>query len=1262
MKAHRKAIILLLFCLLCAGQVSRAQEAWNDIRVFTRNKQAPHANIMPYANEDDIASLRYQQSPFYRSLNGTWKFHAYQSPDECPKGFYKLGFDLSNWGDIQVPGNIELQGYGVPVYLNIRNEFPSNPPYAPTDFNPTGYYVREFDLPDSWRGRRTLVKFGAVRSAMYLFVNGQPVGYSEDSKSPAEWDITKYLHSGRNQMAVKVIRFSDGSYLECQDMWRMSGITRDVCLYSVPWTYLADYRIDAAIDEKTGEGQLDVMVDFSGELRQRMNLEIVLRDAEGKTVLQIEKPYQVKNWFGFFDNKECPVGKVHPWTAETPYLYTLIIRLKNATGGIVESIGCKVGFRNVAILEKEHPFKDTIVRVKQLCVNGQPVTIRGVNRHEHSAKRGQYVTRDEMVDDIEMMKEMGINAVRTSHYPNDEYWYELCDEYGLYVWDEANVESHAQGYGDNSLAKSEDWIEPMLYRVNNMYKRDRNHPAVIAWSLGNECGNGVATERTYRYLKGKDPGRPITYERAVLDWNTDIVEVMYPTLDYLSKYCRRTAGGDNKAAAKGYDRPYIMAEYCHAMGNSMGGLSRYWDTIDRYPQLQGGFIWDWVDQSFPREDGKWYAVGGDLGSLPGIGNDDAFCANGIVTSDRKPHAHAAEVVRVYQPLKVRKSMTDGEEVFTLENRYDFLDTGFVCHYVLFSTLRNLIYQDTLHVDTLGVHRSTPLRIRLPQVEGLPGERFFLRFRCFHRVDLHYCVNEFETTLLDSPVDTVEAPVAPQRGFNWNYDKAQRVVTLHADGVFDIVIDANNGYITSYQYKGQELLKAPIRWNFWRVPTLNDRVDPYGARAWQGLDELQARLSDCRIIPPTDNPYSLPKISLDLILSNNDGRNMFLTETIEVDADGYMQLGYRLASAGSYRLLPRLGIQLGMDSNCSQVQWWGNALETYPDRQTASWTGLRTLSPDKACGELHVVPQESGNHTAHWVTFTLGDKRLSFCSATEKPLNFSVRQYDDSVMTRARRIKDLYPADHYVVNIDARQAGLGTATCGPGVDKRYTISADSVQRFRFSIIPSLAADSINLWRYCDGWFETPEELKSTSDIRIENHVKSVAAKAFGGEILQPDNQPASPYDAGFPQVLYDRMLGIAGSYQDGWAGFLGCDSLVLEVELDEAIDPESVRIGFCHNAPDWVLRPEQVSVQWSKNGKSYSSRRTLAPLSLPNDEQHDCRRIENQYQFTTKGFFKWREARKVRFMRITLRPQQKLPSWHPNAGSPAWLMIDEINVQ
>ena len=514
------------------------------MRTFCINKVSPHVNVIPYADEEDIADLRYFASPYYRSLNGTWKIKVVENPEACPRGFYEAGFDAEQWDDIDVPGNIELQldgegrPFGIPVYTNMHNELESNPPYAPTEYNPTGCYVRDFQLPESWRGRHVFVKFGAVKSAMYLYVNGHKVGYSEDSKTPAEWEITKYVHPGQNRLAAEVIRFSDGSYMECQDMWRMSGITRDVCLYSTPKVYVADYKVSARLDERKGNGLLGLEVELSSALTHPMLLEAELLDAEGERVWREVREMGFQEWLATFAEGEGTIAQVHPWTAETPYLYTLIIRLKNMSSATVETLGCKVGFRNVAIRDVVYRADDTLLTTQQLCVNGVPVTIKGVNRHEHSALRGHYVTRKEMEFDIMLMKHLNINAVRTSHYPDDEYWYELCDRYGLYVWDEANVESHAQGYGEQSLAKKEEWVEPVIYRVNNMYRRDRNYPCVIAWSLGNECGNGVVMERAYRYLKSQDDSRPVSYERAVLDWNTDIVGVMYPSVDYLSDYCR----------------------------------------------------------------------------------------------------------------------------------------------------------------------------------------------------------------------------------------------------------------------------------------------------------------------------------------------------------------------------------------------------------------------------------------------------------------------------------------------------------------------------------------------------------------------------------------------------------------------------------------------------------------------------------------------------------------------------------------------------
>ncbi len=1303
----RKSLFYTIALLICIFAVEAnnvcAQSEWNDVRVYSVNKVPPHTNIIPYADEEDIAYLKYYESPYYRSLNGTWKFKAVENPQLCPQNFFQNGYDVSGWDDIQVPGNIELQGFGIPVYTNMNNEFPSDPPNVPEDFNPTGCYVHDFQVPESWRSRRIFIKFGAVRSAMYLYVNGEKVGYSEDSKTPAEWDITKYVHPGQNRLAVEVIRFSDGSYLECQDMWRMSGITRDVCLYSTPRTYVKDYKLVASIDERSGKGKMELTIDLSGPLTNRTNVEIELQDAEGNKVMQCQKTLESKVWYVLFTENELTLPQVHPWTAETPYLYTLIMRLRGTGAVLTETLGCKVGFRNVAIREVEYRTEDTVMSTQQLCVNGTPITIKGVNRHEHSPYTGQYVTRAEMEYDIMLMKHMNINAVRTSHYPNDEYWYELCDRYGLYVWDEANIESHAQGYGEGSLAKKAEWCNPMQYRVNNMLHRDRNYASVIAWSLGNECGNGIATERTYRFLKRNDSTRPVTYERAENDWNTDIVEVMYPSVDYLSDYCRewRRVGDsfertDRKSTPVPAEedlqdnrrRPYIMAEYCHAMGNSMGGLKDYWDTINKYPQLQGGFVWDWVDQSFVQkrmtvdtatDDTStltWYAVGGDLGSLPGLKDDDAFCANGVVSSLRTPHAHATELQKVYQNLNVTQHVSaTGEEYYVLHNNFNFRDANdFICQYKVFSTLRDSIYSDAIYPQ-LAAGESCRLQFDLPELTPLPGERFFIRFNFRgdnYEVDDPYdpdmmwilsenSYDEFEMKGIEAPTDSIEMPELDDHEFFCGHNKRLNQVAMGREDVFSVLIDANNGYITSYKYKGTELLRRPIRWNFWRPPTLNDRVDPYGARAWEGLDHMQAELISCNVTN-VGEPDRMGEADLLMELTSAEGSTMTLREIVEVDAEGRMQMSFMLQPRGNFRTLPRLGIELGIDSTCSEVQWWGNFYETYPDRCQSQWKGFNKARPEEVCGEMHVVPQESGNRTAYWTSFALGDRKLSFCTAEEKQINFGMRQYDDSTVASAHRIKDLNKADHYIVNIDARQAGLGTATCGPGVRERYKISGDSVQRFRLVAVPSMASDSVNLWKYCGYYFDTPPELRQSVPDKQLNMVKTVSVKTYG-DTLEPANRPSEQYDNGFPDVLHDGRLGIAGNYDESWIGFYGRDSVDITIELNEPADLDQVSIGLCHSANDWVLQPERVEVQWSRNGTKYSEWQPMTAIRPIANEQKESRRLLMKRNYEkASGIFHPAEAGDVRYVRIRLHCKPSLPQWHNYKGYPAWLMIDEITVK
>lgn len=1109
-----KRITFLL--LLMAVAVGGRCQYWNSLDTYRLNKIQAHDRIIPDSNPGYAHGHQWRMS-----LNGTWRFAYFDNPS-------KATLNPSRWDTIKVPGNVELQGFGVPVYVNMKNEFPSNPPFAPTDYNPTYVYARSFDLPEHWQGRRTIIKFGAVKSALYLYVNGREVGYSEDSKTPAEWDITKYLRAGQNDLKVKVLRWCDGSYLECQDMWRMSGITRDVELYSVPRTYITDIKIIADVDTNDWTtGILDVMVDLNREVNSGSV-------AVCNSYDNVCHTYRFSNndWFASVQKR---YENIEPWTDSTPRLYELTVYLYDASGNELEKITKKIGFRHLDI------------RNGQLRLNGKPMEIRGVNRHEHSMYGGHYITPDEMRQDIRLMKEMGINAVRTSHYPNDELWYDLCDSAGIYVWDEANVESHAQGYGENSLAKKEEWFLPILDRINNMYKRDRNHPCVIAWSLGNECGNGYCFKEAYRFLKEKDNTRPVVYERAELDRNTDIVSIMYPSVEFLSEYARNPK---NK-------RPYIIAEYCHAMGNSMGGLKDYWDTIDKYPNLQGGFIWDWVDQAFVMEGKRlkvkgetsddshlspltshlWWAAGGDLGSLPGLKDDDAFCANGILAADRTPHPHAAEVEAVY---------TRGRNCVpaSSDRKYEVWQTGSAEHY--------------------------------------------------------------------------------------SFERDKHSITLRGK-TFSVTVSTDDGSITSYRVDGRELLARPLRWNFWRPPTENDLADPMGARAWQGLDQLKARMLSVTT--------GEAEVKMNLLLSTPDGATLRMKQILEADEYGRLQLSYLVSPDGKFRTLPKLGIQFGLDTAFTSCSFYGNIFETYPDRRTAQRVSRWYKSMEELVLPQYVVPQEQGNREAEWVHFKgegLGLKVIA--PDTPAPLNFSVRRYNDTAMTAARRWKDLKPDPYYTVSIDHRVAGLGTATCGPGVAERYTLSGDSVYCYRFDIMPG---QSDRIYH-----FSSHDEMHQTFTTTFPSNQLKVRR-------VEASRMPDEQYSEGFPQLLTDSRRGVAGFWRQGWAGWSAPDTVELTLTLEHFSTLDEIAVGTSHSPADWVVKPLDIQASWSSDGKKWSPWQSLDLPNPPTDLYSDSRRLRYMLQPC--------KAKAVTYIRLRFLCRPTLPIWHPNAAQNAWLMVDEIEL-
>lgn len=1124
----------LLAFLLLAAFAAQGQPYWNNLEMYRLNKVQPHDRIIPDGDRWRLC------------LNGTWRFAYFENPSRAT-------LSPSRWDSIRVPGNMELQGFGVPVYVNMRNEFPSNPPYVPTDYNPTGVYARTFTLPAAWRGRRTIIKFGAVKSAMYLYINGREVGYSQDSKTPAEWDITRYLRDGQNDLKVKVVRWCDGSYLECQDMWRMSGITRDVELYSVPSTYITDIKIVADLDTNDWTtGRLDVMVDLNREVHGgSVTFDLLTPDGFSLDGTGHGVRLNKGDWFAMHQSTHAGI---QPWTDSTPTLYNLVVTLRDASGRETERITKRIGFRHIDI------------RDGQLRLNGRPMEIRGVNRHEHSMYGGHYVTPDEMRRDIALMKQLGINAVRTSHYPNDELWYDLCDSAGIYLWDEANVESHAQGYGEHSLAKKKEWLNPILDRIFNMYKRDRNHPSVIAWSLGNECGNGYCFEEAYRFLKGKDNTRPVVYERAELDRNTDIVCIMYPSVQFLSEYAHNPK---NK-------RPYIMAEYCHAMGNSMGGLQDYWDTIDRYPQLQGGFIWDWKDQAFgltptpPQEGGaqhhtrvssplslgegqgvRLWAAGGDLGSLPGIQHDDNFCANGILAADGTPHPHAAEVEAVY---------THGRS--------------------------NAILAPT----------PTPIATR---ADG------------YKRLLMLGGVRKKGTSR--EPID----------------------ISVYGHR-FHLTVSATDGSITSYRYDDHELLAAPLRPNFWRPPTDNDLVDPAGSRAWQGLDRLGTEVVSTSTALHGD---TLAELQLLLRLTTPDGSTLRVKELVEVSYTGAVQLSYMVVPGGHFRSLPKLGIQLGLDTAYTACSFYGNIHETYPDRRAAQRVALWYKSLDLLAAPQYVVPQEQGNREARWVLFRSDSLPALLAAAPDGWLNFSLRRWSDSTLTAARRWWQVGPADpFYTLSLDHRTAPLGTATCGPGAAERHLLSGDSTYRYRFLLVPANAPTGVSFRRHPDIFDAAPP---ADADRRL----------AVG--TVDCNRRPATIYSDGFPQALADGRRAVPGDWHHGWAGFEAPDTVEFTLTLDHFATLGQISAGASHSPADWVVRPLAVEASWSIDGSRWSPWQEMQLLNPPADLYNDSRRL----RYTLSP----RRARAVRYVKVRFLCQQRLPVWHPYAGQKAWLMVDELEL-
>lgn len=1017
-----KNILLSLFLLCFCSVAAVAQTAlpeWQSQYAIGKNKLAPHAYVWPYATPDAARDGLYNQSPWYMSLNGPWKFHWTKNPDNRPKDFYKSEYYTGGWADINVPGNWERQGYGTAIYVNETYEFDDplfnfkkNPPLVPHEENEVGSYRRTFTVPADWADRRIVICCEGVISFYYIWVNGHLLGYNQGSKTPAEWDITDYVQSGENTVALEVYRWSAGAYLECQDMWRLSGIERDVYLYSTPRQFIADYKVTSSLDKDYKDGIFGLEATVEGPAEGISTLHYSLKDASGRTVLQGGQPIKSRGLSNFIAFDEQTLPAVQPWSAEHPNLYNLVLELKNAAGQVTHLTGCNIGFRTSEI-------KDG-----RFCINGTPVIVKGANRHEHS-QLGRTVSRELMEQDIRLMKQHNLNTVRNSHYPTDAYWYQLCDRYGLYVIDEANIESHGMGYGAASLAKDSTWLPAHMDRTQRMYERSKNHPSIVIWSLGNEAGNGINFERTYDYMKSIEHTRPIQYERAEQNYNTDIYCRMYRSVEELLAYARQ-------AEPKVY-RPFIMTEYLHAMGNSGGGLKEYMHVFETEPIVQGGCIWDWVDQSF-REvdaDGRWYwTYGGDYGprNVPSFGN---FCCNGLVNAVREPHPHLLEVKKAYQYIKT--SLTDSKNLtLSIKNWYDFTNlNAYTLHWQVVGDDGKVIAEGTRSVDA-APHATVEVKLGAVRLPASIREAY---------------LNLSWTPVKAATFINTDYEVAYDQ-FVLSGNKNYRAPEAKLSGTVQIDIDPETGALRSYIYKEKEMLISPITLSLYRPATDNDNRERIGGgKVWrkEGLDRLTQRALSVK----TSSRGGRAEVELLNVRNEKVGTASFI---YTLKKDGTLDVDTRFVpDTAVINSLARIGLAFEMPAAYNQVAYLGRGEhETYIDRNQSGRIGIYHTDVERMF-HYYVRPQATGNRTdVRWAQ--LADEAgegLAFRS--DAPFQFSVIPFTDENLDAATHINQLRREGIVTVHLDAAQAGVGTATCGPGVLPQYRVPVQDTA-FRFTIRP------------------------------------------------------------------------------------------------------------------------------------------------------------------------------------------------------------------
>ena len=1096
----RKALTGIAFC--CVAATAWAQETlpyWKDIQTVGVNREPARTAFMTYENRDQALTLDKASSPYYQLLNGTWNFYYVDAYKDLPANIEQPGANI-NWTDIKVPGNWEMQGHGVAIYTNHGYEWkPRNPkpPQLP-EATPVGVYQRDFEIPANWDGRDIYLSIDGAKSGVYVYVNGKEVGYSEDAKSTAEFKLNKYLKAGKNSLVLKIFRWSTGAYLECQDFWRISGIERDVFLFSQPKTHIRDFQVVSTLDDTYKNGIFKLGTTITGPNNRNLSLSYELLDAQGNVVAQDTRNSNELN-IGF----ETEIPNVKTWTSEHPNLYKLLITLKEGDK-VTEVIPYRVGFRRFEIKEIDEKGENGKPYVC-FFVNGQPIKLKGVNIHEHNPETGHYVTEELMRKDFELMKQHNLNTVRLCHYPQSNKFYDLCDEFGIYVYDEANIESHGMYYNlskGGTLGNNPEWLKPHMDRTINMYERNKNHPSIAIWSLGNEAGNGYNFYQTYLYLKNKETGimgmnRPVNYERALWEWNTDMYVPQYPDAAWLESIGR-----------KGSDRPIVPSEYSHAMGNSSGNLAAQWDAIYTYPNLQGGYIWDWVDQGLLQKDKngrEYWAYGGDFGvDAPSDGN---FLCNGIIAPDRTVHPAMAEVKYAHQNVGF-KAIDLAAGKFEVKNRFYF--TGLKKYQINYAVKANgkVVRKGKTFLD-IEPQGTKELNVNVAGLKPKAGTEYFVNFWVTTTepeilIPVGHEIASEQFRLPIEPLAVAEHKASGKTNVTTEGDEV-KVTSPRMQFVFN----KKSGLVTSYKVNGTEYFSEGfgIQPNFWRAPNDNDygNGQPKREQIWKQSSKnfkvadviteangnntvLTANYllaaGNLYIVKYTIYPDGV--VHADITFTSTDMEEG-KTEVSEATLMATFSPGQQEARhAASKLVVPRIGVRFRLPADMNQVEYFGRGPgENYIDRQRASHIDLYQTTADAMYTNNYVRPQENGHRTdTRWVELTrkngkglkiVADQTIGFNALRNSVEDFDseeavgkLRQWNNftpeeianrneedakNVLRHMTHVNDITPRNFVEVCVDMKQQGVaGFNSWGDRPLPEHTMPANQEYKWGFTLIP------------------------------------------------------------------------------------------------------------------------------------------------------------------------------------------------------------------